>query len=193
MGSLFEILYDVLFQPKAAMLSIADERKIEQAALVFVLSLLIPLWALYFGLQEAGMPAMIQWAAGVRIVGSLLMWFMSTAVWHLIAEFFGGRGTGLRLFTTLGFAYFPQVFIVPLWGFAALVPVEFKTAVMAIAALLIFGWSLFLTVTAIKAVYQFSTAKATLVMIMPLLVMALVGVIAFVFIGSAVTQLPMWL
>lgn len=193
MGNIFEILYDVLFQPKTAMQTIADTKNISQAVAVFFLSLFIPLWALYFGLQEAGMPAMIQLAAGFRIAGSLLMWFMGTAVWHLIAEFFGGRGTGLGLFSTLGFAHFPQVFIVPLWGFAALLPAGLKPVIMAVAALAIFCWSFFLTITAIKAVYQFSAAKATLVIVMPLLVMVIGCMITFAFIGSAVTQMPMWL
>jgi hypothetical protein len=192
-GNVFEVLYDVLFQPKVAMQIIADKKNISQAVVVFLLSLFIPLWALYFGLQEAGISTMIHFFMGFKIVSGILMWFMGAAVWHLIAEFFGGRGTGKGLFVTLGFAHFPQVFIVPLWAFAALLPVSLKTIVMAVAALAILCWSLFLTVTAMKEVYQFSTAKAVLVIVTPLLVAIVVCAIVFAFIGSALTQMPMLL
>jgi len=193
MGNVFDALYDVLFQPKIAMQMIAEQKKISQAVIVFFLSLVIPLWALYFGMQDVGMSAMVPFVIGFKIVSSMLMWFMGAAVWHLIAEFLGGRGTGLGLFTTLGFAQFPQVFIVPLWVIAALLPASLKSIMMAVAALTIFGWSFFLTITAIKEVYEFSTAKAMLVMITPILAILVVCAIAFTFIGSAVTQMPMWL
>jgi hypothetical protein len=172
---------------------IAEKKNISQAVAVFFLSLLIPLWALYFGLQEAGMSAMIPFFMGFKIVSGILMWFMGVAVWHLIAEFFGGRGTGIGLFVTLGFAHFPQVFIVPLWVFAALLPISMKTVVMAVAALAILCWSLFLTVTAMKEVYQLSTVKAVLVIVTPMLVGIVVCAIVFAFIGSALTQMPMLL
>lgn len=193
MGNIFEVLYDVLFQPKIGMQIIADKRNVSQAVGVFFLSLFIPLWALYFGLQEAGMSTMIHFFMGFKIVSGMLMWFIGSAVWHLIAELFGGRGTGVGLFVTLGFAHFPQVFIVPLWVFAALLPTDLKTIVMAVAALAILGWSFFLIITAMKEVYQFSTAKAVLVIATPLLVMIVVCGIAFSFIGSALTQIPILL
>jgi hypothetical protein len=193
MGNLFEVLYDVLFQPQIAMRIIADQKNIRQALVVFFLSIIIPIWAMYFGLQAAGMSTMIHLFIGIKIFGSMVMWFMGTAVWHLLAEFYGGKGTAIGLFSTLGFAYFPQILIVPLWVFAALLPVSLKTIVMTAAALIILCWSLFLSITAMQEVYQFSAAKAVLVMFTPLLVMVLICGIAFTFLGSAIAQMPMWL
>ncbi|SFL76806.1 Yip1 family protein [Pelosinus propionicus] len=193
MGNVFDALYDVLFQPKIAMKMIAEQKNISQGVIVFFLSLVIPLWALYFGLQDVGMSAMVPFIIGFKIISSMLMWFMGAAVWHLIAEFLGGRGTGLGLFITLGFAQFPQILIVPLWVIAALLPASLKSIMMAAAALIIFAWTFFLTITAIKEVYEFSTAKAMLVIIAPVLAILVVGAIAFTFIGSAMTQMPMWL
>jgi len=193
MGNIFDVLYDVLFQPQMAMRSIADQKNIPQVLVVFFLSIIIPIWAMYFGLQAAGMSTMIHLFIGIKIFGSMVMWFMGTAVWHLLAEFYGGRGTAIGLFSTLGFTYFPQILIVPLWVFAAILPVSLKTLVMTVAALVILGWSLFLSITAMKEVYQFSTAKAVLVMITPLLVVLVLCTLAFTFVGSALTQMPMWL
>ena len=193
MGNLFDVLYDVLFQPQIAMQTIAARKNIGQAIVVFLLSILIPIWAMYFGMQATGMSAMIHVMIGGKVLGGIIMWFMGTAVWHLIAEFYGGRGTALGLFSTLGFSHFPQVFIVPLWVFAALMPGGVKTMIMAVSALGVLFWSLFLTIKAIKEVYQFSTARAVLVMATPILAILIVLGIVFTFIGSAFTQMPMWL
>jgi hypothetical protein len=193
MGNLFEVLYDVLFQPRIAMQTIVVKRNIGQAIVVFLLSILIPIWAMYFGLQSAGMANMIQLIIGCKVLGSIAMWIMATAVWHLIAEFFGGKGTALGLFSTLGFAHFPHVLIVPLWVFAALMPASVKTIIMVVSVLGILFWSCFLTIMGIKEVYQFSTAKAVLVIVTPVLIMLLVFGIVFTFIGSAFTHMPMWL
>lgn len=193
MGNVFEVLYDVLFQPQIAMRTIAEQKNIPQALSVFFLSIIIPIWAMYFGMQAAGMSTMIYLFIAVKIVGSMVMWFVGTAIWHLIAEFYGGKGTALGLFSALGFSYFPQIFIVPLWVFAALLPVSLKTIVMTLAALVIVCWSLFLTITAMREVYHITAAKAVLVMLTPLIVLIVVCGIAFTFVGSALTQMPMWL
>lgn len=193
MGNIFDVMYDVLFQPKMGMRVIADKKNIGQSLIVFFLSLLIPLWALYFGLKASSVTAMVHIVIGLKIIASLMLWIIGTAVWHLIAEFFGGRGTAVGLFSALGFAYFPSVLIVPLWVFAALLPANFKSIMMALVALLILSWSFVLHIVAIKEVYQFSTTKAVLVLVTPMLIMVLVGAVAFTFISSALIQMPMWL
>lgn len=193
MGNLFEILYDVLFQPQVAMQAIAQKRNIGQAIVVFLISILIPIWAMYFGLQTTGMATMIHFLIGFKVFGSVLMWILGTAIWHLIAEFFGGKGTALGLFSTLGFSYFPQVLLVPLWILAALMPASVSTIIMALSAIGIVFWSLFLMIIGMKEVYQFSTTKAVLVMVTPILMVLLVFGIAFIFLGSAFTHMPMWL
>jgi hypothetical protein len=193
MGGLFEVLYDVLFQPRIAMQSIAAKRNISQAITVFLLSILIPIGAMYFGLKSAGMATMIQLIIGCKVFGSIIMWVMGTAVWHLIAEFFGGKGTALGLFSTLGFAHFPHVLIVPLWVIAALMPESVKTILMVVSVLGILFWSCFLMIMGIKEVYQFSIAKAALVIVTPILVMLLIVGIFITFIGSAFTHMPMWI
>jgi hypothetical protein len=50
------------------------------------------------------------------------MWFVGAAVLQLIAEFFGGRGSGLGLFAAIGFAHLPLIFMVPLAVAAMLLP-----------------------------------------------------------------------
>ena len=192
MGSLFETIYDVLFQPQVGMRSIAERKNVGQAFVAFLLSVLLPIWALYFGLKAAGMSTMISMMIGFKIVGSVIMWTMGAAIWHLIAEFFGGQGTARGLFAALGFAHIPRIFIVPLWALTAVMPDSSKAVVMVVAVIAITLWSFYLDAVAIKEVHQLPVEKAVLVMILPWLFLGLLVTIVFTFIGSSIAQLPMW-
>jgi len=187
------MLYDVLFQPGMGMRNVAEQKNVGQALIVFSLSVLLPIMALYFGLKSTGMSAMINVMIVFKILGSIVLWIMGAAIWHLIAEFLGGMGTVVGLFTALGFAHAPRIFIVPLWALIALMPASSKPVLMTVSVLLIMLWSLSLDVVAIKEVYLVSTSKALLVVIMPLLVVAILGVIGVTFIGSSLSNMSMWL
>jgi len=193
MGSLFEMLYDVLFQPAIGMQHIAQRKDVGQAVVVFLLSILIPIWALYFGLKTTNMFVMFNMMIVVKILASIVMWITGAAIWHLIAEFFGGQGTAVGLFTALGFAHAPRIFIVPLWALIAVMPANSKTMLMTIAVLAVLLWSLSLDVVAIKEVHQLSAAKAVLVFITPILFVGILCIIGVIFIGSSLTHMPMWL
>jgi len=193
MGSLFEILYDILFQPSIGMKNVAERKNVGQSLIAFLLSILIPIWALNLGLKATGMLTMIHMMIILKILGSVVMWIMGAAIWHLVAELFGGRGTAVGLFAALGFAHVPRILIVPLWALITVMPASSKTLLMTIVVLAILLWSLYLDVVAIKEVHQLSTSKAVLVMITPLLVVGILCVIGFTFIGSSLTHMPMWL
>jgi len=193
MGSLFENLYDILFQPAIGMRNIAEGKNVGQAIVVFLLSILIPIWALSFGLKGTGMSTMINVIIVLKILGSIVMWIMGTAIWHLIAELWGGQGTAVGLFTALGFAHTPRIFIVPLWTLIAVMPASSKTLLLTIAVLVIMLWSLYLDVVAIKEVHQLSGAKAVLVIITPLLAVGILGIIGFTLIGTSLIHMPIWL
>lgn len=192
MGNFFEALYDVLFQPSTAMRSIAGGKKIGQALVVVLLSSLLPLWAVYFGLKTVGMHQAISVIMALQVLGSLAMWVVGSAVWHLIAELLGGKGTSVGLFTALGFAHLPRIFIVPLWVFAALMPVGIRPLVMTVTGLAIAFWVLYLDVTALRGAHDISGTKAVLVMLVPAAAAAAAVIILFVFAGSAFMKIPGW-
>lgn len=193
MESLFDILYDILFQPITGMKNIGARKNLGQAFAVFLLSILVPIWALYFGLKATDLSTMIQVMIALKILGSIVMWVMGAALWHLVAEFFGGQGSAIGLFAALGFAHLPRIFIVPIWALITVMPPSSKTLLMTIGVLAVLVWSLSLDVVAIKEVHQLSTPKAVLVLITPLLVVGILGVIGFTLIGSSLMQMPMWL
>lgn len=190
MDDFLENLYDVLFHPKSAMAKVAEQKLVGQSVAVVVLGVLIPLWALYLGLRTAGVYHAFTLAALAQILGSLALWVAGAALWHLIAEFFGGRGSAVGLFAALGFAQLPRIFIVPFWVLAALLPASAGAVVMAVSALTVGAWTLYLDVVALREAHGLSASKAILVFLTPLLAMAVVIVIGAVFAGTALMRMP---
>ena len=193
MVAIWDILYDLVFEPRNAMRAIAEQKNAGQAVVIALISIVIPILAVSFGLKDKSLAAVVPVMIGIKIVASLLVWMMGAALWSLIAEFFGGKGTAIGLFAGLGFAHLPRIFIVPLWALSALMPESSQTLLMVISVLLILFWSVNLDVIAIKEIHQLSTAKAILVMMMPMLMLGLLCFIAFVFISSSLINMPMWI
>lgn len=185
MGPFLELLYDVIFSPGAAMRQIADRRPVGQAVAVFFLSVLVPAGAVYFVLQTTGLVKFAGMALFCAVTARLVVWFVGAAVLQLIAEFYGGNGTALGLFTTTGFAHLPGIFVVPLAVAAMLLPTGAAVITLAGGGLLLLFWALALVVIAIRGAHGLGTAKATLVLLTPLLAVAAAVVAAAVFIGAA--------
>ncbi len=194
MDSLFEILYDVLFEPRTAMQKIAQQKNVGQALIVVLVSTVIPIWALSLGITSAVMLTMVHIMMGIKVGASIVIWIIGSAIWQLIAELLGGKGTAVGMLAALGFGHLPRILLVPLWMLISVMPPSSKTLLLAVAVLVILGWSLYLDVVAIKEVHQLSAAKAVLVILMPMLFIGLLAVIAMILIGSsAMMHMPMQL
>jgi hypothetical protein len=189
MNTLFENVYDVLFAPRAALKRIAAKPPITQAALVFLLSVLIPVIPMYFT-----MGANTHFAAGffiiIQLSVSFLMWFMGAAVWGLMAEFLGGTGRSSSLFAALGFAHIPRIFLVPGIMVVSIMPPAVKQILEVILFVGVLIWSLILDITAIRESYTLSGAKSSLVLLMPMLLMLLIMTIAAIAAGTMLMHLP---
>lgn len=185
MGPFLEILYDVLFSPGEAMRQIAARQPVGQAFAAFLLGILIPAGAVYFVLQTIGAAKFAGAMIFVAVMGRLAAWFVGASILHLIAEFYGGQGTALGLFTAIGFAHLPGIFVVPLAVVAMLLPTGAAAIVMAAGGLVLLFWMLALVVIAIRGAHGVGTAKAVLVLLTPLLVLAAAALAVVVFIGAA--------
>lgn len=193
MGTFFETLYDVLFHPHSAMREIAADKKIGQSLAAFLLSVIIPLWAVYFGFKAAGMEKAIHVLILLQVVGSLFMWFLGAALWHLIAELFGGRGTAVGLLSALGFANIPRIFIVPLWVLAALMPTGIRPLLMTVTGMAVALWTLALDVEAIRGAHAVSGSKAVLILLTPVLLIVAAAAVTMAILGATLFSLPPWL
>lgn len=190
MGSFIEIIYDVLFKPKAAMQYIAEKRLAGQAVIMFIIGMLVPVWAVFSSVKgTAGMPA-LGFLFLCHVIGSFTFWVLSASLLAFIAELAGGRGTPVGLFSALGFSHLPRVVVMPLWVVASLLPAGIQEVCFGLIGVLVVVWTLALHVTALQGAYVLSGAKAVLVLMTPLLVSMAVVAGIIIFAGSALLHLP---
>ena len=188
LGRFLELLYDVLFHPGSALRVIATERKVGYSLGAFLISILIPLWAVVFGLKTAGISAAVSIVVLIQIIGSLLLWVVGSAVFGLIAEFFGGRGTAMGLLAGIGFAHVPRIFIVPLLVVSSVLPEVIQTMFIALSGIVVVFWTLALHAIAVREAYDLSLARAVLVLGTPLLAVVVFFLVMLVFAGSILFQ-----
>lgn len=189
MNSILEMLYDMLARPKEAFQVISEHGKLSKACQIVLFSTVISSLAAYANVFEGNFKGAMLLA---QIVSSVLMWGLSVAVWHLLAELLGGRGSVKTLLTTIGFTYFLQLLIVPVYLIASFLP-TFGFLLIMIATLAFAVWSIVLGILAIREVYQLSGGKATLVYFLPLLIFMGIFIVmiftASTFFMSAATDL----
>lgn len=169
---------------------IAGQRLCGQALAAFLLSTLIPAVAGYYPAQAAGIGKFYPVILLLQLFGGLFFWFVSSAVLHLIAEFYGGRGSAAGLFAATGFAQLPRILIAPLVVLAMLLPAGAMPLFLGLGILGIMVWVLVLEVSAVKGAHELSGAKAVLVVLTPLLTLLAAFVALVTLIGTAF--LPAW-
>ena len=108
---------------------------------------------------------------------------MSTAIWHLLAEILGEKGSAKQLLTATGFIYFLQILIVPFYLLATFWP-TLGIAVVTITTICLAIWSLYLQIAAISVVYHMSMAKACLILFLPILIFIGVVIIMVISLSS---------
>ncbi len=189
MGQWLEVLYDVLFHPKSAMIHIAGNRLSGQGLAVFLLSVFLPGAAFFLATQESAFTAV---TAAAYMICSLLLWLTGTALLHLIAELYGGQGKVTSLLAALGFSQLPRLFIVPFWLTTALFSDTIRTIAMGAAVLAIIVWILVLHVKALEATYGFSSTKAILVLITPFLACGALVLMVVAFVTAHLVPWPQW-
>lgn len=167
--SIWEMWYDVLFHPITAMQTLSRQRCLGRA-LVSLLAGGTPFWAVYFtSVGRGGELAVL--VMGLSVLLMFAVWLIGTALVHLVAALSGGDGEATGLLCALGHVGLPQLFLIPLAAFAQCLPEGLRTAVLAVGVVVLAGWTLTLEVLAVRECYHFSSAKAILVLISPLLVL----------------------
>lgn len=181
-ASLCETWYDVLFQPLAAMQNVSNQRCISHALATMILSV-CSLWLAYLAAGK-DITDYFGLAIGLHFAVEIVIWLFGSALLHLIASFLGGRGEAVGLFCSLGYVSLPQFFIIPAAALALCLPPSGRAAVFAVSLALLVCWTAVLKVFAIRGCYGFSTTKAILVLLSPILLLIAL-VIMLVIIASA--------
>lgn len=122
---------------------------------------------------------------GLQVVSSVLVWGVSTAIWHLLAELLGARGSVRELLVAVGFVSFIQILMIPVYLIAN-VMLEGSETLLAIAGIALMIWSSVLEIFAIQSVYHISGAKAVLIFLLPVLIAIGLAVVTVVLAGSMI-------
>ena len=205
-----ELVYGVLFDPLPAFRKIAAKPPVGLAVLIFtlvnvavaIMSVLVMSRSMNQHLpgmeipmtrfMNAAMPVMVV----LSLVSNYIGWFLVSGLFHLLAEFLGGRGRAIGVFAVTGLSSLPLIFLVPvnllilLWGlksFAAVV-------IMPLLSLIVVIWWLILLILGIRQVHGFSTGRAVAAVLLPvagviiLVVILMVAMMAIT--ASIVPALP---
>ncbi|EGO64576.1 Yip1 family protein [Acetonema longum] len=178
--SIWEIWYDVLFRPVDAIRYITRRKPVAGTFVTFLAGTMLPLLAMEIYGQEFLGTGLTGVLMALQIFGGALTWFLGTAVFHLIAEFTGGTGSALGLFSATGFTYLPRLFIVPLLMVLALLPETVRPVCLGSGTFLIWAWTLYLDMKSIQENYCLSARKAVLILLLPLLLAVLTAIFAVI-------------
>ena len=190
LNDFLETIYDVIFKPKEVMPIIAESQKIKQALLLFFFSALMPPWAEYMVLKDVLGVSFFTITFFIQIGLYLICWFLFAAVLGAIAELYGGRGSIISLFTTLGFASLPRIVITPFWVCASFMQGASKGIFTATIGIIVMIWISFLYIEALKASYGLNTFRAIMTLVTPLIFLTGFVIVVFIYAGTFLMNLP---
>lgn len=178
-----ETIYGVLFQPRVAMKKLAVEPPLFLAIVLYVFVDVFSGFASYTAWSDLLPSGILSFLSPyffiVGVAVQLLVWFGVTAVFHLIAEFVGGRGSGVTLLTLIGLAQLPRLLYPPL----ALILNPISPLIAGLASFAFNIWIVILYVLAVSSVYGLSTARAVLVVFLPVICLIVLAIILVVMVG----------
>ncbi len=184
-----DVVYGVVFRPVATYRTLTQyQPMIPRSLLIVALSSLVQgtsMWLQFAGeFESVSLAGMISIMGAVGITVGVATNFFSAAVMHLFAELFGGRGTGMMLFSLIGMCQVPGLLL----GVAALIP-EPTLAGLATGGLGL--WTGILTILAIRESERLSTGRALAVFFMPIVALTVAVVLFVVFVASFIfSQIP---
>jgi len=199
-----ELIYGVLFDPVRTMGIVAKRPPVGFAFLAFTILCAsgVTMWlltashSLEASLYGYGLDHFLPVSRTLVLLGAVFgliwgyaKWFGYSAVIHLAAELFGGRGAATGVFAVVGLAGLPAVFMVPVhllsyWlGSGGLI-------IVLLAGLATGIWSAVLLVIGLKQVHGLTTGWSVLVVLFPFLTFLILAVIMIVALVAVAASLP---
>jgi len=185
--SLVDLIYGILFAPAATFQKISARPPLSHAFIIFtavtLIGTLISVWAPPVSPNLPEMPpemvgmmtSMMPYFGLLGAVFAFMNWFILTGIFQLFSEFLGGRGTALGVFTVLGVAELPNVFIGPISLLTTIIGNSFLTTFLTVSSgLLIFVWQVILIIIGLREVQGYSTGRALVTVLAPVVVLLIV-------------------
>lgn len=205
-----ELCYGILFQPKETFKRMVNKPPIFYAFLIFIgVTILQSLVDVFVGIPSSlakmdqmpgGFPREMQAmlsvfsqpsftiiASTIGLVFGILWWFVNSAVLHLLAELFGGKGKGMGVMSVTGASLLPSVLLIPIQVF--IYALNGPQWVVTILAVIIGIYTyIVLPVLGIARVHSFGIGRAIATVLTPLGVLFLGTILFF---GAMVAVISM--
>ncbi|WP_051688108.1 Yip1 family protein [Desulfofalx alkaliphila] len=183
--TVYDLVYGILFDPVKTYQRVAEKPPVKLTLILilgvnFVLALMSTFFIQQSPLahelaidQMAGsLMQFLEAAAPMMAMGAfilnILLWFFYSALLHLIAEFYGGRGRALTSFTVYGLAGLPAVLMLPIQGLEILLPQSAAVDTLsALASIAIYLWGVVLLTIGLREAHKFTTGRAFAVVATP--------------------------
>ncbi|AEF95476.1 hypothetical protein Desca_2658 [Desulfotomaculum nigrificans CO-1-SRB] len=205
----YEIIYGILFDPVKTMQRIAQNPPLGATLIIVTLLSLAGLLAdLYTSAHAA--PAHIGLTTGLPLRQAMMLsealraaapvlavigvifyfvkWFFYSALLHLLAELYGGRGEAKTVFVIYGLASLPGVFLIPLKVLAALAVPAAATGIDTVGGFIVLIWGIILLAIGLKEAHNFTTGKALLVIFTPVVAVIVLGLVSLAGLMSALAS-----
>lgn len=202
----YEIIYGVLFEPVKTMQRVVNEPPLGTTlVIVILLALAGLLTSLYTSAHggssnlglEMGLPltqarmfseALRVAAPVLAILGSLFYffkWFFYSALLHLLADFYGGRGKARIVFIVYGLAGLPEVFLIPLNVLTTLFIPSIAKVVSTLGSFAVLIWGVIILTIGLREAHQFSTGRALAVIFTPVVAVGVLILVSIIGLTSA--------
>ncbi len=169
-----EIIYQLFTNPILCMQKLPNTAAGSYAALIIILSgisVAVAEFILLGANSSSNIKSFLPFWLVLSVAGIAVVWFISGAIFHLVAEWLNGQGKASVLLIALGLSLAPNILTVP----AILVSYacgDLSFFVYFFCKLLIIIWIFKLQVISIREVYRISTFKALLVFGSPSMIIA---------------------
>ncbi len=205
--TVYDLLYGVLFEPVKTFRIVAQKTPLKLTLLlVLTLNLLLAIMDMYAldytlfapmfnhphmaGEMLRVLEAVGPMAAVGGFITGVLWWFFYAGFLHLLAEFYGGRGSAVSTFTVYGLAGLPAVILIPM----QLLEIIFSRSatvggIVLITTIAVKIWGIVLLAIGLREVHRFSTGKAVAVIVTPWGVALLLGIIATIIITGVIASI----
>ena len=185
-----ELLYGVLFSPKAAFRRIVDENLLFQGFVIFVVITLLTSLIDFLGIRNfSGIPSEFvssfsqagPYLGITAVVFAFISWFFKAGILQLFAELLGGQGRAVEVLTVLALAATPKVFVIPFQVLGFFLVGSFAASFLSVAvSISVSVWSLVLVVIGIRETQKLSGGRAVAAVALPLGVLGLAFIIVAV-------------
>lgn len=172
-----ELLYDLVVKPRQTLECIKETASLGHAALILLLCSILNSLGLFSGDISIFLKSFLLL---LFVIYTLANWVITVGILHGMAHLVGGHGSYKDMLKLAGFSSFITLFMVPCYLIDLFSP-DLGALLFCVVGVLLFLWSVLLSILSISINYGLSVFRAALAYSLPLAFLAAVVLVIFFF------------